>query len=130
MLGTFVLSAGYYDAYYNKAMKVRTLIRNDFDQAFSKVDAILSPVTPSTAFKIGEKSNDPLEMYLADIFTALVNLSGNPSLSLPCGFDSSGLPIGMQIIGKHFAEEVILGFGHQYEEATRTAKWRERTPEA
>ncbi len=124
MLGTFVLSAGYYDAYYNKAMKVRTLIKKDFEEAFKSVDTIISPVAPTTAFKIGEKSKDPLQMYLADIFTALVNLSGNPSLSLPCGFDSKGLPIGMQIIGKHFAEETVLNFGHKYEEATKKENWR------
>ncbi len=124
MLGTFVLSAGYYDAYYLKAMKVRTLIKKDFDKALEKVDSILSPVSPTTAFKIGEKTGDPLEMYLADIYTAAINLAGNPSLSLPCGFDSNKLPIGMQLIGKFFDEATLLNFGHQYELATKDADWR------
>ena len=124
MLGTFVLSAGYYDAYYNKAMKVRTLIKQDFEKAFEKVDIILSPVAPTTAFKIGEKCDDPIQMYLADIFTASVNLSGNPSLSLPCGFDSKKLPIGMQLIGRHFEESLVMNFGHKYEEATNGLEWR------
>lgn len=115
MLGTFVLSAGYYDAYYNKAMKVRTLIKQDFEKALEKVDVILSPVSPTTAFKIGEKSKDPLQMYLADVYTAAVNLAGNPALSLPCGHDKKGLPIAMQLIGKHFDEETVLNFGHMYE---------------
>lgn len=118
MIGTFVLSAGFYDAYYNKAMKVRTLIKNDFEKAFEKVDIILSPVSPTTAFKIGEKANDPVQMYLADVYTASVSLAGNPSLSLPCGFDGNNLPIGMQIIGKYFDEETVLNFGHLYEKAT------------
>jgi len=117
MLGTFVLSAGYYDAYYNKAMKVRTLIRQDFKKALAQVDVILAPVSPTTAFKIGEKTTDPVQMYLADVCTAAINLAGNPSLSLPCGFDSNKLPIGMQLIGKHFDEETILNFGHLYEKA-------------
>lgn len=128
MLGTFVLSAGYYDAYYNKAMKVRTLIKKDFNKALDKVDVILSPVTPTTAFKIGEKSQDPLQMYLADVFTASINLAGNPSLSLPCGFDKNRLPIGMQIIGKHFDEESVLNFGYQYEKATEKEIWRQYKP--
>lgn len=117
MLGTFVLSAGYYDAYYNKAMKVRTLIKHDFEKAFTRADVILSPVSPTTAFKIGEKANDPIQMYLADVYTAAINLAGNPALALPCGFDKKGLPIGMQIIGKHFDEETVLNFGHMYEKA-------------
>jgi aspartyl-tRNA(Asn)/glutamyl-tRNA(Gln) amidotransferase subunit A len=118
MLGTFVLSAGFYDAYYNKAMKVRTLIRQDFEKALKKVDVILAPVSPTTAFKIGEKANDPIQMYLADVYTAAINLAGNPALSLSCGFDSQGLPIGMQVIGKHFDEETVLNFGHMYEKST------------
>jgi len=118
MLGTFVLSSGYYDAYYNKAMKVRTLIRQDFEKALEKVDVILAPVSPTTAFKIGEKADDPVQMYLADVYTAAINLAGNPALSLPCGFDKNELPIGMQIIGKHFDEETVLNFGHMYEKAT------------
>jgi len=128
MLGTFVLSAGYYDAYYNKAMKVRTLIKQDFDKALEKVDIILSPVSPTTAFKIGEKANDPLQMYLADVYTAAINLAGNPALSLPCGFDSHRLPIGMQLVGRHFDEELVLNFGHQYEQATQDEAWRQFSP--
>jgi aspartyl-tRNA(Asn)/glutamyl-tRNA(Gln) amidotransferase subunit A len=124
MLGTFVLSAGYYDAYYLKAMKVRTLIKQDYEAAFKEVDVILSPVSPTTAFKIGEKTNDPLEMYLADVYTAAINLAGNPSLSLPCGFDSNQLPIGMQLIGRFFEEELIMNFGHMYEKETKDEMWR------
>ncbi len=124
MLGTFVLSAGYYDAYYKKAMQVRTLIKQDFEKAFESVDIILAPVAPTTAFKIGEKVDNPLQMYLADVFTAMVNLSGNPALSLPCAFDKQKLPIGMQLIGKHFEEETVLNFGHQYEKATEKVVWR------
>jgi aspartyl-tRNA(Asn)/glutamyl-tRNA(Gln) amidotransferase subunit A len=105
-------------------MKVRTLIKQDFEKAFEKVDIILSPVAPTTAFKIGEKCDDPIQMYLADIFTASVNLSGNPSLSLPCGFDSNKLPIGMQLIGRHFEESLVMNFGHKYEEATNGLEWR------
>lgn len=128
MLGTFVLSSGYYDAYYEKAMKVRTLIRADFDQVMNQVDVILAPVTPTTAFKIGEKSEDPLQMYLADIYTASVNLSGNPAISLPCGFSQAGLPIGMQIIGKFFDEQNVMNFGYMYEEATVNEAWRKAEP--
>ncbi len=124
MLGTFVLSAGYYDAYYLKAMKVRTLIKQDFEEALSKVDVILSPVSPGTAFKIGEKTEDPLEMYLADVYTAAVNLAGNPAIALPCGFDSNKLPIGMQLIGRYFEEGTIMNFSHQYEQTTKGAGWR------
>jgi aspartyl-tRNA(Asn)/glutamyl-tRNA(Gln) amidotransferase subunit A len=127
MLGTFVLSAGYYDAYYSKAMKVRTLIKKDFDQALEKVDCLLAPVTPTTAFKLGEKTKSPLQMYLADVFTAPVNLAGHPALSLPSGFDKDKLPIGMQIIGKYFDEEAILNFGHLFEESTKEEKWRDYT---
>ena len=127
MLGTFVLSSGYYDAYYNKAMKIRTLIKEDFDKALQEVDVILAPVTPTTAFRIGEKTNDPLQMYFADVFTASINLAGNPSLSLPCGFDTNKLPIGMQIVGKHFDEEAVLNFGYQYEIITKNEKWRQYT---
>jgi aspartyl-tRNA(Asn)/glutamyl-tRNA(Gln) amidotransferase subunit A len=126
MLGTFVLSAGYYDAYYNKAMKVRTLIKEDFKKAFEKVDVILSPVSPTTAFKIGENTDDPLKMYLADIYTAVVNLAGNPALSVPCGFDSNNLPIGMQIIGKHFDEAGIYNFAYKYEQETLDLDWRKK----
>ena len=108
MLGTYALSSGYYDAYYKKAQKVRTLIKEDFDQAFADYDILISPTTPTTAFEIGDKSNDPLQMYLSDICTIPVNLAGLPALSMPCGLDSNDLPIGLQIIGDHFAEEKIL----------------------
>ena len=112
MLGTYVLSHGYYDAYYKKAQKVRRLIKEDFRYAFTKVDLILAPTTPTTAFRIGEKTSDPLEMYLNDIYTTSSNLSGNPALSVPAGKDESGLPIGLQIIGREFDEAGILRFGN------------------
>jgi aspartyl-tRNA(Asn)/glutamyl-tRNA(Gln) amidotransferase subunit A len=115
MLGTFALSTGYYDAYYLKAMKVRTLIRRDFERAFETCDVIVTPVAPATAFKLGEKMNDPLTMYLSDIFTISVNLAGLPGLALPCGYDENNLPIGMQIIGAPFAEETILRAGDAFE---------------
>jgi aspartyl-tRNA(Asn)/glutamyl-tRNA(Gln) amidotransferase subunit A len=108
ILGTYVLSSGYYDAYYRKAGQVRTLMRGDFDRAFERCDVIVTPVSPTTAFKIGEKTEDPLTMYLSDIFTIPVNLAGLPALSLPCAFDSKGLPIGLQIIGKPLEEGLIL----------------------
>ena len=108
MLGTYALSAGYYDAYYLKAQKVRNLIKKDFEGVFKKCDAVITPTAPTTAFRIGEKTQDPLQMYLSDVFTNSVSLAGLPALSLPCGFDSQGLPIGMQIIGKHFDETTIL----------------------
>src|SRR4030095_3082437 len=111
MLGTYVLSAGYYDAYYKKAQRVRRLIKEDFKKAFEDVDLIISPTTPTTAFKIGEKSDDPLEMYLNDIFTTASNLSGNPAISIPVGKDNSGLPIGLQVIGKDFDEMRVLELG-------------------
>jgi aspartyl-tRNA(Asn)/glutamyl-tRNA(Gln) amidotransferase subunit A len=125
MLGTYALSAGYYDAYYLKAQKVRSLIKKDFDEAFRRCDVIITPTAPTTAFKIGEKTQDPLQMYLSDIFTISVNLAGLPGLSLPCGFDSEGLPIGLQIIGKHFDEATILRIGFAYEQAT---EWHRRKP--
>ncbi len=118
MLGTYALSSGYYDAYYLKAQKVRTLIRRDLSEAFEKVDLLLTPVAPTPAFRIGEKTADPLQMYLSDIFTISVNLAGTCGLSLPCGQSSEGLPIGLQLIGKPFAEEVILRAGHAFEQAT------------
>ncbi len=108
MLGTYVLSAGYYEAYYRKAQKVRRLIKEDFDKAFEKVDVIITPTSPTTAFKLGEKVDDPLQMYLSDIYTVSVNLAGVPAINVPVGFDSKGLPIGMQIIGKQFDEGTIL----------------------
>jgi len=108
MIGTYVLSSGYYDAYYLKAQKVRKLIKNDFDEAYKKVDAILTPSTPSSAFKIGEKTNDPVSMYLNDIFTVPVNLAGLPAISVPAGYDKNNLPLGLQLIGKPFDEQTIL----------------------
>jgi aspartyl-tRNA(Asn)/glutamyl-tRNA(Gln) amidotransferase subunit A len=117
MLGTFALSAGYYDAYYLKAQKVRTLIRQDFEHAFEHCDIIVTPVAPTTAFKLGEKTADPLQMYLSDIFTISVNLAGLPGLSVPCGYDSLGMPIGLQLIGPPFGEEMILRAGDSYEDS-------------
>jgi aspartyl-tRNA(Asn)/glutamyl-tRNA(Gln) amidotransferase subunit A len=125
MLGTYALSAGYYDAYYLKAQKVRTLIKHDFDVAFQQVDVIAAPATPTTAFKIGEKIDDPLEMYLADVFTLSMNLAGICGLCLPCGLDDNGLPIGLQIMGPAFAEEIVFQVGHAYESAT---EWHRRRP--
>ena len=117
MLGTYVLSAGYYDAYYLKAQRVRRLLANDFHQAFTKVDAIVTPTAPTPAFKLGEKTDDPLAMYLADIFTVTANLAGIPGISIPCGKSKGGLPIGMQILGKHFDEAMVLRAGHAAEHA-------------
>ena len=125
MLGTFALSAGYYDAYYLKGQQVRTLIRNDFERAFERCDLIVTPVAPTTAFKIGEKMNDPLTMYLSDIFTISVNLAGLPGMAMPCGHDSNNLPIGMQLIAPPFAEETILRAGDAFE---RTGAFKRRTP--
>lgn len=125
MLGTYALSAGYYDAYYLKAQQVRTLIRRDFEEALSGVDVIACPTTPTTAFRIGEKSDDPLSMYLSDIFTLAVNLAGICGMSLPCGFDAAGLPIGLQLIGGPFREELLLRTGYAYEQAT---EWHRRRP--
>ena len=118
MLGTYVLSAGYYDAYYRKASQVRTLIREDFLKVFRQVDALLAPVAPVPAFKVGEKADDPLEMYLNDVLTLPASLAGVPGLSVPCGFSRDGLPIGLQILGPHFREELILRIGYQFEQAT------------
>ena len=115
MIGTYVLSSGYYDAYYLKAQKVRKLIKNDFDEVYKKVDAILTPSTPSSAFKIGEKTNDPVSMYLNDIFTVPINLAGLPAISIPAGFDSKGYPLGLQIIGKAFEEQNILNIAYSME---------------
>jgi aspartyl-tRNA(Asn)/glutamyl-tRNA(Gln) amidotransferase subunit A len=123
MLGTYALSSGYYDAYYVKAQKVRTLIMNDFIRSFADVDVMLTPVAPTPAFRIGEKVNDPLQMYLSDIFTIPVNLAGTCAMSLPAGFSESGLPIGLQLIGKPFGEETILRAGHAFEQAT---EWHTR----
>ena len=118
MLGTYALSAGYYDAYYLKAQKVRTLLTRDFDEAFQKVDAIVTPTWPTAAFRLGEKSNDPLSMYLADIYTVTADLAGIPGISIPCGQTREKLPIGLQILGKHFDEATILRIAHAYEQAT------------
>jgi aspartyl-tRNA(Asn)/glutamyl-tRNA(Gln) amidotransferase subunit A len=117
MLGTYALSAGYYDAYYLKAQKVRTLLTRDFDEAFRKVDAIVTPTSPTAAFRLGEKSNDPLAMYLADIYTVTADLAGIPGISIPCGETREKLPIGLQILGKHFDESAILRVAHAYEQA-------------
>ncbi len=118
MLGTYALSSGYYDAYYLKAQKVRTLVRQDFSAAFAKVDVLLTPVAPTPAFRIGEKADDPLQMYLSDIFTIPVNLAGTCGMSLPCGFSDKGLPIGLQLIGKPFDEATVLKAGYAFEQAT------------
>ncbi len=117
ILGSYVLSSGYYDAYYLRAQKVRTLIRQDFEEAFKSVDAIITPTSPTTAFKIGEKTDDPLAMYLSDICTINVNLAGLPAVSLPCGFTSQGLPVGVQLIGKAFGESELLSMAYSYEQA-------------
>jgi aspartyl-tRNA(Asn)/glutamyl-tRNA(Gln) amidotransferase subunit A len=118
MLGTYALSAGYYDAYYRKASQVRTLIWQDFQKAFAQCHALLTPTAPSPAFRIGEKTNDPLQMYLSDIFTIPCNLAGLPGLSLPCGFTGQGLPIGLQILANHFQEETILRVAYAFEQNT------------
>lgn len=126
MLGTYALSSGYYDAYYLKAQKVRTLIKNDFDEAFKKVDAIVAPTTPEVAFKIGEKTQDPIKMYLSDVLTIPCNIAGLPGISVPCGFSSDGLPIGIQVLGKLFDEETVIHVAHAYEQSTN---WGEKRPE-
>ncbi len=126
MLGTFTLSSGYYDAYYKKGQQARTLIKQDFEKAFNHVDVIVTPTTPTAAFKAGEKADDPLQMYLSDIFTISVNLAGVPGISIPCGFTSNNLPIGLQIIGKHFDEETILKVSYAYEQST---DWHKRKPD-
>lgn len=125
MLGTYALSAGYFDQYYGRALKVRTLIKNDFLAAFQQVDVIAAPTSPTTAFKIGEKVDDPLSMYLADVFTLPLNLSASCGLSVPCGFDSKGLPIGLQLIGNTLQETTILNAAHAYEQATN---WHQKYP--
>lgn len=126
MLGTYALSAGYYDAYYGKAQAVRTLIKGDFDKAFADVDVIVAPTSPTTAFKIGQNDDDPVQMYLNDVFTIPASLAGICGLNVPCGFDDAGLPIGLQILGKAFDEQTILRAGHAYESAT---DWHIRRPE-
>ena len=119
ILGTYVLSSGYYDAYYKKALEVRTLVRNEFDKAFEKYDVLLTPTAPTTAYEIGTTSNNPLEMYLADICTVSLNIAGVPGISIPCGVDSKGMPIGMQLIGKRFGEETILKSAYNFEQAIK-----------
>lgn len=124
MLGTYALSSGYYDAYYKKALQVRTLIKEDFDNVFTDCDVILSPTCPTTSFTLGEKSNDPLEMYLSDIYTVPVNIAGIPGISIPCGFDSEGLPIGLQLISRAFGEDTLLKAAYAFEQATDYHKRR------
>ena len=126
MVGTYTLSAGYYDAYYLKAQKVRTLIKQDFEKAFEQVDVLVSPTVPTTAFKAGEKTDDPLSMYLTDLMTITVNLAGLPGLSLPCGFDDRGLPIGLQLIGNVLREDQLFQVAYAYEQST---EWHQRTPQ-
>jgi aspartyl-tRNA(Asn)/glutamyl-tRNA(Gln) amidotransferase subunit A len=125
MLGTYALSAGYYDAYYKKGQQARTLIKKDFEEAFKVCDVIATPTAPTAAFKIGEKSSDPLQMYLSDIFTISVNLAGIPGISIPCGFTGEDLPVGLQLLGKHFDEESILRTAFAYEQAT---EWHKKRP--
>ena len=125
MLGTYALSAGYYDAYYLKAQRVRTLIRREFDDVFEKFDALITPTSPTTPFKIGEKTDNPVQMYLSDVCTLPINIAGVPAISIPAGF-SDGLPIGMQIISKPFAEETILKIAHAYQQIT---KWHKKKSE-
>jgi aspartyl-tRNA(Asn)/glutamyl-tRNA(Gln) amidotransferase subunit A len=117
ILGTYALSAGYYDAYYLKAQKVRTLLAQDFDEAFARVDAIVTPTTPTPAFKLGEKADDPLAMYLADIYTVTADLVGIPGISVPCGNSKAGLPIGLQVFAKHFQEGTMIRVAHAVEHA-------------
>jgi aspartyl-tRNA(Asn)/glutamyl-tRNA(Gln) amidotransferase subunit A len=126
MIGAYVLSAGYYDAYYIQAQKLRRLIAQDFEQAFQQCDVIMGPTSPTTAFKLGEKSDDPVSMYLSDIYTIAVNLAGLPGMSVPCGFGDSGLPVGLQIVGNYFAEAKMLNVAHQYQLAT---DWHTRMPQ-
>jgi len=120
-----VLSHGYYDAYYLTAQKLRRLIAQDFTRAFERCDVIMGPTSPTTAFRLGEKAADPLQMYLSDIYTIAVNLAGLPGLSIPCGFDAKGLPVGLQIIGNYFREAQMLNVAHQYQLAT---DWHRRMP--
>jgi aspartyl-tRNA(Asn)/glutamyl-tRNA(Gln) amidotransferase subunit A len=126
MLGTYVLSAGYYDAYYLKAQQVRTLIRRDFDRAFESVDAVAMPTSPTPAVKIGERVDDPLQMYLMDVFTVSANLTGLPAISLPCGFTPDRLPVGFQLVGKAFEEAMLLQIARGYE---RVTDWADQAPE-
>ncbi|PYX14698.1 MAG: Asp-tRNA(Asn)/Glu-tRNA(Gln) amidotransferase GatCAB subunit A, partial [Acidobacteria bacterium] len=129
MLGTYALSAGYYDAYYLKAQRVRTLLTRDFEDAFRKVDAIATPTSPTAAFKLGEKVDDPLAMYLADIYTVTADLAGIPGISVPCGETRENLPIGLQILGKHFDEATILRVAHAYEMSREKSEVRSQSAE-
>jgi aspartyl-tRNA(Asn)/glutamyl-tRNA(Gln) amidotransferase subunit A len=124
LIGTYVLSAGYYDAYYIKAQQVRRLISEDFQKAFNDVDVIMGPVTPTTAFGLGEKTGDPIEMYLSDIYTIAINLAGVPAISVPAGFVANK-PVGLQIIGNYFSEHRLLNIAHRYQQVT---DWHSRTP--
>jgi aspartyl-tRNA(Asn)/glutamyl-tRNA(Gln) amidotransferase subunit A len=114
MIGTYALSSGYYEAYYGRAMRVRTLIKRDFENAFADVDALLAPVSPTPAFRLGERIQDPLAMYLSDVYTVTANLAGVPALSIPCGISREGLPIGLQVIANHFEESALLRFAASY----------------
>jgi aspartyl-tRNA(Asn)/glutamyl-tRNA(Gln) amidotransferase subunit A len=125
MIGTYVLSHGYYDAYYLQAQKIRRLIAQDFVEAFKQCDVIMGPTSPSTAFKLGEKGDDPVQMYLSDIYTIAVNLAGLPGMSIPCGFGANSLPVGLQIIGNYFDEARMLNVAHQFQLAT---DWHTRSP--
>jgi aspartyl-tRNA(Asn)/glutamyl-tRNA(Gln) amidotransferase subunit A len=124
ILGTYVLSAGYYDAYYRKAQQVRTLIRRDYDRAFKSADVIAMPTSPTAAFKLGERTEDPVQMYLSDVFTVGANLAGLPGISVPCGFTSTKLPIGLQFTGRYMDDAMVLRVAHAYERATSWSKER------
>jgi aspartyl-tRNA(Asn)/glutamyl-tRNA(Gln) amidotransferase subunit A len=124
LIGTYALSAGYVDAYYRKAQQVRTLIRRDFDRAFEQVDLLLSPTSPTTAFRFGAHAEDPLAMYLADLLTIPANMAGLPAINVPCGFDDQGLPIGLQLIGGVLQEATVLQLAHHYEQAARVMAQR------
>jgi aspartyl-tRNA(Asn)/glutamyl-tRNA(Gln) amidotransferase subunit A len=124
-VGTYVLSHGYYDAYYLQAQKIRRLVAQDFSRAFQKCDVIIGPTAPTTAFELGAKTEDPVQMYLGDVFTIPAALAGLPALSVPCGFDESGLPVGVQLMGRHFSEGQLLGVAHRYQQAT---DWHRRIP--
>jgi aspartyl-tRNA(Asn)/glutamyl-tRNA(Gln) amidotransferase subunit A len=128
LIGTYALSAGYVDAFYHKAQQVRSLIRQDFDQAFAEVDVLLTPTSPTTAFRPGEHANDPLAMYLADLLTIPANLAGLPAISVPCGFDSQGLPIGLQLMAPILEEARLLQIAHQYEQAAAVMQQRPTAP--
>ena len=125
MIGTYALSAGYYDAYYLKAQKLRRLLADNFKHAFERCDVIMGPTSPTTAFKLGAKTDDPVAMYLNDIYTISVNLAGLPGMSIPCGFDKAGLPVGLQLIGRYFDEARLLNVAHKYQQAT---DWHTRVP--